>query len=366
VSETDRRALQALALALHPREPRLEPLAAFGPPEWPGLVALAAGHRVAALLAARLGEAGLLDRLPEPSRMRLRQQVMDDELLRARLERIFGRAAQALDDAGIPFVALKGTALGALVYERPALRPMSDVDLLVPPAARREAVAALGAAGFRQPDDSEIAFWEDAYYNAPVIDPEDETSVEIHWSIAQEGRHRPDVDRMIEASRRVEIAGRSCRVLAETDLLLHQVLHHAYHYFQPHLLWIQDLARLHAARPAVEEVLARARAWGMRLPLALSVAQVDKVHPGLVDPRLLDLPRRLPRARLMLGWWRSADPVEIVRAGHRRRRQLACGLLMLDRPGQVIRTARSWLGRALRHGDRAGHRHLRAARDGHG
>ena len=58
-------------------------------------------------------------------------------------EDVLGRLAHA----GIPTLVLKGTALLLLHYRDHGVRPMSDLDVLVPPARAREAFAALDGLG---------------------------------------------------------------------------------------------------------------------------------------------------------------------------------------------------------------------------
>ena len=59
-----------------------------------------------------------------------------------------GDAVAALEEAGISPLVLKGAALAELAYGDAGARPMFDVDLLVPPARAREAMAVLGEAGW--------------------------------------------------------------------------------------------------------------------------------------------------------------------------------------------------------------------------
>lgn len=65
-----------------------------------------------------------------------------------------------LDQAGIPSVALKGAWLAARAYPEPALRPMRDIDLLVPGAQVRAAFDLLLAAGYVQAEPAEMSLDE--------------------------------------------------------------------------------------------------------------------------------------------------------------------------------------------------------------
>ncbi|HEV7879639.1 nucleotidyltransferase family protein [Bradyrhizobium sp.] len=70
--------------------------------------------------------------------------------LRARLEQ--ARIESVLTPLGIDWVWLKGYALAHTAYPRPALRPMLDLDLLVPAERSEEAHAAIRALAYRLAD----------------------------------------------------------------------------------------------------------------------------------------------------------------------------------------------------------------------
>lgn len=356
----DDAALRALAAAIHPVHPRPEPLAT-DPKTAATAVRLAADHRVGPLLAWRLEQAELLDRLEASARHALRKQLLDAELSRAGLRLAAARVASALSRAGLRVVLLKGAAIGELAYERPSLRPMTDVDVLIEPSRFDDVLRVLRDEGLGVPSDDVVAFWREAYSNVPVGVPgELDTTVEIHWSIAQEGRHTPDVEGMIDRARSLSLEGIATLALDPTDLLLHQVLHHAYHTFEPKLIWLHDIARLHLDPPQVADIVARAERWGMSIPLEISTAQVEKVFPGCVSPVLREALAPRWRTRWLLRRHRSEHPVEILEGWQRRRTQLAVAFLSLDRPGQMARSLAGWARRTLKHGEGAGRKMLRA------
>ena len=348
--------LRRLAALIHPGG--AAPLA-DGSFDAADLVRAAREHRVAALLARALEARGTLSGLDETARTALRRALLDQQQERAQLDALGVAAAAALGAAGITFVALKGAALGAVLYATPALRPMTDVDLLVAPADKERSLVTLAAAGFRRPPAELEAFWADAFYNLPLDAPPGQAGkLELHWSIAQEGRHAPDVEGILARARVVESAAGRLPIPAPVDLLLHQSLHLSYHYFEPKLVWLHDLALIHRDPPDAAETLARAEAWGMRLPLALAAAQVERVFPGTVSPPFRALVAASPRARLLLAWAGAAedDPLALLERWDDRRRQLLYAFATLDRPSQMARALASWARRALRHGDAAGRR----------
>ena len=350
--------LRRLAALIHPGG--AAPLA-DGSFDAADLVRAAREHRVAALLARALEARGTLSGLDETARTALRRALLDQQQERAQLDALGVAAAAALGAAGIPFVALKGAALGAALYAAPALRPMTDVDLLVAPADKERSLVTLAAAGFRRPPAELEAFWADAFYNLPLDAPPGQAGkLELHWSIAQEGRHAPDVEGILARARVVESAAGRLPIPAPVDLLLHQSLHLSYHYFEPKLIWLHDLALIHRDPPDAAESLARAQAWGMRLPLALAAAHVERVFPGTVSAPFRALAEESPRARTLLAWAGAGadEPLALLSGWDDRRRQLVYAVATLDRPSQMARALASWARRAARHGDAAGRRKL--------
>lgn len=64
------------------------------------------------------------------------------------LERAQSEIVRALDHAGIPAIWLKGGAFAHTLYPDPALRPMVDLDVLVPFDQREDALRAVQVAGY--------------------------------------------------------------------------------------------------------------------------------------------------------------------------------------------------------------------------
>ena len=354
--------------AAAPRDPEEVLLRAVDPrggevaaPEVTGeVVALAREHRLSGLLARTLDRGGLLAELPRELVARLRGDLLDDRMGRARLDAAGAAALEALRDAGLSPVLLKGAALGWLAYPEPYLRPMSDVDLLIPRDALDRALGALEEAGFRLPPAGHREFWEEAWYDLPVGAPDGtDAAVELHWSIAQEGRHFPDVPGMLSRARELRYGPTVGLALAPVDLFLHQALHLGYHYFQPKGIWIMDLALLLAAGEADPgELLGRARAFGMRAILLLAVLHVERCFPGLAPPALLAPARRSPRLALLRRLFPPRRPAEVIGGWDSRRRQRLLAPLLVDRPTTAVRAIVAWARRTRRHGDLAGHRRL--------
>ena len=102
-----------------------------GPLQWPRVFERARRYGVFPLLYAALRALGFPG-VPGPVRLEWTTifgfNAIQNELLAGELARIL----RLLGDAGIPVMPLKGIALGESLYGDPALRVLSDIDVLVP------------------------------------------------------------------------------------------------------------------------------------------------------------------------------------------------------------------------------------------
>src|SRR3984885_15840198 len=121
-------------------------LAGGADPAWAARAA--SDQRIGALLWRALGAAGSLDALG-PDRVTLGDMAdtlrMEAVLL---LPRAVALAVRPLTDVGLEPVVFKGPAVAAR-YPEPGLRPMDDIDLLLPQADHGRSLEALRHAGWQ-------------------------------------------------------------------------------------------------------------------------------------------------------------------------------------------------------------------------
>lgn len=103
-----------------------------GDPDWPRLLDLAHRHGVLPLVQAALP--ALAEPPPSVTVQGLRQATLGETMRSLALQSEAVRLTGLLDEAGIPFLILKGLALQD-AYGSIALRPFVDNDVLVHPAA---------------------------------------------------------------------------------------------------------------------------------------------------------------------------------------------------------------------------------------
>ena len=100
-----------------------------------------------------------------------------------------------LGDAGVEAIVLKGADICQRLYDNPVCRPMSDVDVLIPPADREKVQNALFRSGYtRKPRDLDLRpgfnarfGWEEVYASARSA----EFWVDLHWEIQEMGTLLP-------------------------------------------------------------------------------------------------------------------------------------------------------------------------------
>lgn len=185
------------------------------------------------------------------------------------------RIVAALAAASVPSALLKGAALGAVVYDNPAVRPANDLDLLIPAdrvEAARDALAGLGYRPLGLVRRGRLGRWQRRYRcELPLVcDLPDRRGllVELHWSLVELPYY---IERIPMAEVWATLG--PCAALPgaclpdHATLLLHSCAHLALHHSRDlRLIWLVDVDRL-ARSPALawEAVLRRAERWGLGL-----------------------------------------------------------------------------------------------------
>jgi hypothetical protein len=179
----------------------------------------------------------------------------------------------------LPWVVLKGPVLDAVFYGQPRLRSFTDVDVLVAPRHLGEAVERLEAADFEVADRNWRLMFErvagEVHLQRAGCAP-----VDLHWTLlfsqAMRCVFRFDTAAMLERSRVVEVAGGPVRTFDHEDTLLHLAVHGALE-GGDRLVWLKDLDVTVRAGVAWDEVIDRARAFGVHLPVATMLGRTRQV-----------------------------------------------------------------------------------------
>jgi len=356
---------------------------------WLQALGLAERHGVAPLLHAQ-AQAGALPWLPELARRELRAARIAELSLEEKRARALEAVLRILSGSGaercIPVLLLKGAASARTLYAQPELRPRSDLDLLIAPDDRAEALARLEAQGYAQHAMTRGTREDQpGWHERTLVHPASPgQQLDLHFALAQAQRHRLDARALLAASVREPALGAAARLLPPAEATLVCAHSLAVHELAAPLITLCDLARLlvrcdpeRLARLAREVRLGRALFVSLALLERLSSrparaeagvdgadakqgAQEDRAsHPAAAAVSLCGatveraqleaLAQRLalsaPIERLLHG---AAAGFDLSRRRLPRAHQLWRKALFIDRPGDAARFAARHLLESVR------------------
>jgi hypothetical protein len=268
-----------------------------------------------------------------------------------RTARIAEDALAALAAAGVEPIAAKGVATAPTLFPEPGVRPMGDVDLVVPPRSIEAAERALSAAGFvRQPGE-----YERRPYHADWLPPGADGGVR---SLSLLHRDNPLALNLRDGFARFTATGRvrlgwpapadlaplpgvraPARILRGPFLVAHLAAHASEH--RENLLLIRLVELVLAFRAGVDadplQTLLRQRRMLHRAYPAIALA--ERLGPGSVDGRLLRALAEAAGPRLR----RTVDALDLAYL-QRLDQPVAGGHTLAVRgPADALRFAARWL-----------------------
>jgi len=145
---------------------------------------------------------------------------------------------------------LKGAAAASLHYHDSGVRPMGDIDLMVPLQLAAHAVAHLEKSGWR----SQRRQVKDLIrYQHSVTLEKDGAAVDLHWQVFRECIEGDASEGFWGRAVPLEFLGARCRALAPGDALLHTIVHGMRWREEPTVRWIPDaLAILRSSGDAID------------------------------------------------------------------------------------------------------------------
>jgi hypothetical protein len=215
---------------------------------WDNLSDAAELHGVAPLVHAHLSDGNAM---PPTARRTLGALALRHERAAAARARALADVLTLYARAGIDVLLLKGAALAQLVYARPGLRPMRDVDLLVREGDAVRAWRLLAQANFTLPSSPADGAPPGHHHLATASRVSDglTVSVEIHRAVwlNEPRRARRRYDDLAAGAITFEIDGVTARAPAREEMLWH-VYRHAFcmplGYEPLRLVWVADLVSL--------------------------------------------------------------------------------------------------------------------------
>jgi hypothetical protein len=269
--------------------------------DWPWLVERASRHKVAALLARRVDEAGSRVSAPAPVLHELDRVRAGAATRAAQCQRTLQAVAEAFRAAGTPFLLVKGAVLAEHVYRDPAIRPFHDIDILVHVDDIDAGARALQSLGFhahrvrvrflrrhgiatrgRPNDRVDAATTRDVYkrvhFHWAFPPPEGLVPVEMHWHLGAPGYFRVDGEAFWRSTRTLKVAGCDVETLGVHETVVHLATHALLDF--PYLFRVLHLADMAWAidrwstdiDPA--RLLDTAETWGTAADLAVAITLI--------------------------------------------------------------------------------------------
>jgi hypothetical protein len=260
----------------------------FSPSEWNILLPLAQREGVAALLYWRLSKSGNFSSLPESARNTLRIMYANSWAQNHKILKELGVITRLFHQEGIPVVVLKGACYALTIYSDIGLRPMGDLDILVPAPQLSLAVQIARSFGYHDSlPEASPGLRSLLNHEICLQKPGQSFSLEIHHSLVADRTYTYAVSmdwfwEQTEALNDLPSQARfqNLRTLTPTAQLLyaaaHSMLQHGGN--NTPLRWYYDLdclIRIHDGRLDWDLLLLQAKAfeWGSALSAALSQTQ---------------------------------------------------------------------------------------------
>jgi hypothetical protein len=265
------------------------------------LVDRACATGLAGILKERINESGA--RLSPVQLSSLRSAAAGVAAANLRMIHELERILAAFERADVPVMLLKGAALHQILYDRPELRPMSDLDLLVRPHHVEPAIRALGFVGYRRGmalirDD----FFPRFYYEAEFVsDLPGAARIDLHvrpFRPLRIAQTMPD-EALWQGAVRVHVGDAAGWIPTPEMMFLHLAVHAAFHGCN-RLVWLYDLARFAHCQGATlnwDLIMGKARVWRLSLPLRRAIERTAELFGPICTDTL-----RQELARHSAGW----------------------------------------------------------------
>ncbi|MGF1549999.1 MAG: nucleotidyltransferase family protein [Sphingomonadaceae bacterium] len=166
--------------------------------------------------------------------------------------------------AGIPTLVSKGLPLALEYYPEPALRPMNDIDVIVPYDAAVAASRLLQDEGFR-PVTGDVESMRPIRHALMMIHPR-RGEIDLHWHVLGECHSRGADEHFWAAALPFAVGGAQTSRPGASDLLLHAMAHGLDWNPVPPMRWIADAAMILRAGEEID--WRRIEGFGARHDLA--------------------------------------------------------------------------------------------------
>ncbi|MBP7998348.1 MAG: nucleotidyltransferase family protein [Chloroflexi bacterium] len=233
------------------------------PVHWEQVFVLAAQQRLIPILHTTLTKTSM----PPEVWSRLDQAARQQRIRTAMLVDAFVTINEAMAQAGIAVMPVKGMYLAHRVYQSVNHRYFDDIDLLIPAEATREAVAVMHRLGYITHPQAEKPDW---HHLAPFLHQQSKVVVELHTDLIRRAGPGWGVAEIWQRANRGRIAGIETTLISEVDALIHTALHARHNRYKRLSFFLDAHLQLsHLQAPQQRELLLMlAREAGAQVALA--------------------------------------------------------------------------------------------------
>jgi hypothetical protein len=199
----------------------------------------------------------------------------------------------ALDEAmdsfaasGIPIQPLKGALFLEILYGgNLGLRPMSDLDLLVPAEVLKEAEKILHNLGYKSVGRGRIR-WSDTHTHHRIL-VRGPVVLEVHFRLCHELACDADAGKFFETTEIVSYRGREIAIAGAELQMFHTLLHAATHALNHSALWMIDVLLMTQRWPELDWSRVRDEAKSRRAERSIDAALrlLGRHFPGVFPSR---------------------------------------------------------------------------------
>jgi hypothetical protein len=276
--------------------------------DWNYLTAAACAHGVAPLIYHNLHRSRVTRVLPLRAAETLGNSYYGNA---ARNSFLYGQLRNVLNafrEKKIEVIVLKGAALAETVYPNRALRPMSDIDLLVKKEKLTEVETKLLDLGYILQDRAKgKEFYQERHYHL-VFSKKPDIDIEIHWHVKRPtGAFEIDIDELWKSVQPIRLAGVEALILSPEALLLYLCQHFWKHKLNGGIRPFIDIAetnRFYDGKINWREVARLSAAWQMNpcaylglslakdlLDASISESFLKELKPGNFDNAIMEWAR---------------------------------------------------------------------------
>ncbi len=154
-----------------------------------------------------------------------------------------GQILSLLHKNSIPTIVLKGIALSILTYKNYSVRPMADMDILIPISYTLKTIELLKTYGWEIQEEQYLEH-NLKYGRSATFTDNNKTELDLHWYPIFEAHDNITDDDFWNEAVPLVAAGVSTKAFCLTDNLFHTIVHGMRFNIEPPIRWVADAVTL--------------------------------------------------------------------------------------------------------------------------